>query len=198
MFPHNTPPPAVVDPEDFSEIVYVVDADDRIVCVSNEWEEFADQNGGWNLEPAQVTGRPMWEFIADEETRNLYRRVLAHVRSGISADMVLRCDGPARRRLVEMIVSRRPNGQVEFRTILLSAKSRPAQRLFDRRVPRTERRLPVCSWCDRVRTDKEVWLEVEEAVEAMQLTTAPALPGLAPAVCPVCAATVDFVLETSV
>jgi hypothetical protein len=198
MFPNKTPPQAAADPDDFSEIVYVVDAEDRVVSVSSEWEEFGTRNGGSDLRPEQITGRPVWEFIADEETRKLYRRVLAHVRAGMPADMVLRCDGPARRRLVEMIVSRRPNGQVEFRTILLSAKSRPAQRLFDHQVPRTEHRLPVCSWCDRVKTDQEEWLEVEEVMDAMQLTTAPALPGLAPAVCPVCAATVDFVLKTSV
>lgn len=198
MFPNNTPPPAVVDPDDFAEIVYVVDANDRVVSVSSEWEDFGTRNGGCNLEPGKVTGRPMWEFIADDETRKLYRRVLAHVRSGMSADLVLRCDGPARRRLVEMIVSRRPDGQVEFRTILLSAKSRPAQRLFDHRVPRTDGRLPVCSWCDRVKTDQEVWLEVEEAMDAMRLTAAPALPGLEPSVCPVCSATVDFILKTSV
>lgn len=168
------------------EISYLVNDHDRVVSVSPGWVEFARSNDGEELTPESVTGRELWDFIHDEVTRELYREVLACVRSGRPASLVLRCDGPAERRLIELRVDRRPGDHVEFRTVRLAAKRRPPQRLLDRRVPRSAARVQVCGWCDRVNTGVGGWKEVEAAAEEMGLNRSATVPGIEPCTCPVC------------
>ncbi len=189
----NHPSPTA-EAADFSEITYVVDAEDRLVRVSPEWADFAAQNGGDGLEPDAVVGRVLWDFFYDELTQKLYRDVLAHVRAGAATHLVLRCDGPERRRLIEMTVTRLDDGSVEFKNVLLAAKMRPEQKLFNHTTPRTAERVKVCSWCDRVKSGPDNWSEVEKAMEELQLVGAAALPAVQPTVCPVCAAKVCHLL----
>ncbi len=177
--------------QDFTEIFYVIDPVDRLVRVSEEWTSFALANAGEDLAPESIVSHSLWEFITDEATRELYEAILARVRSGGETDLILRCDGPDRRRLIEMTVTRLPDENIQFKTTLLGAKTRPAQRLFDRSTPRTTATIMVCSWCDRVhvREDDE-WLEVETAMERLHLTDEAELPQIAPMVCPSCFAKV--------
>jgi hypothetical protein len=183
--------------QDFTEISYVVDAKDRLVNLDRDWTEFALKNEGEEILPEQVMGRSLWDFIIDDPTRELYEAVLQHVRSGEKEDFVLRCDAPERRRLIEMIVTRRPNGDVEFKTVLLASKPRAAQRLFAKSTPRNGRHIMVCSWCDLVNVDKDKWFEVEAAMEYLHLTDEPELPGIDPVVCPACYAKVMEILAKS-
>jgi len=174
----------------FSEISYVIDAQDRIVSIGPEWTEFAQQNGGAELTPDKIIGHPLWKFIDDQPTRELYHEVLAHVREGAETELVLRCDSPEKRRLIRLVVSQLPDYAVGFKAVLLSSKSRPAQRLFDCSTPRTAARVMVCSWCDRVHHGKDEWVEVETAMECLNLVDATELPQLKPVVCPSCYAKV--------
>lgn len=169
-----------------SDISYVVNARDRVVSVSPGWLEFARNNDGANLTQESVTGHKLWDFIRDETTRRLYRDVLSCVRSGRTASLVLRCDGPSERRLIELRVDRRPGNHVEFKTVQLAAKRRPAQRLLDRHVPRSRETVQICGWCDRVRTAAGEWKEVEAAVLEMRLARQARMPCLEPCTCPSC------------
>jgi hypothetical protein len=171
---------------DFKEISYVVDPHDHLVEVNQEWTPFALKNEGYEAVADQVVGRSLWEFITDDPTRELYAAILEHVRSGETTELVLRCDGPERRRLIELIITPRPDGNVQFKTLLLASKPRAAQPLFARSTPRDGRRVMVCSWCDMVNVDVEKWFEVEAAMEYLQLTEEPELPSIDPVVCPAC------------
>jgi hypothetical protein len=168
------------------EISYVVDAQDRLVSVSPEWGEFARDNDAAELAREGVTGRTLWSFIHDDETRSLYRQLLARVRSGQPTNLVLRCDGPAVRRLIELRMRPGACGLIEFRSVLLASKRRPVQRLFDRSMPRSRERLRVCGWCDRVDTGRKQWAELEDAVEDLGLAGRAEWPGVEPCTCPVC------------
>lgn len=179
---------------DFTEITYVIDAQDRLVSVSAEWLEFAIRNGGENLEPSQVLGRVLWDFICDDPTREIYETVLDHVRAGVETDLILRCDAPECRRLIEMIVSRRANGDVEFKTVLLASKLRSPQRLLAKSTPRTAQHVMLCTWCDQVNVDVDKWFEVEAAMDYLRLTDEPELPMIEPVICPSCYAKVTEIL----
>ena len=183
--------------QEFTEISYLIDADDRFVSVSPQWAPFAHANDGDELAPEAVTGRSLWDFIADDATRELYAEILAHVRSGATTELVLRCDAPERRRLIEMIVTRRADGNVEFKTVLLAATERPVQRLLAKSTPRTGQHLMLCGWCDRVHVGGEEWLEVEEAMDRLQLADEPELPQVDPVVCPSCFAKVTEIMTMS-
>lgn len=182
---------------DFTEITYVVAPNDHLVEVSREWTEFALKNDGAEILPEEVIGRSLWDFIADDPTRELYEAVLDHVRSGQTTDLVLRCDAPERRRLIEMIVTRLPDGNVEFKTVLLASKPRAAQRLLARSTPRNGRRVMMCSWCDLVNVDVEKWFEVEAAMEYLEIADATELPAIDPVVCPACYTKVMEILAKS-
>lgn len=183
--------------KDFTEISYVIDADDRLVSVSDEWSAFALHNHGEDLSPERITGHFLWNFISDEPTRELYQALLARVRSGTETELILRCDSPERRRLIELIVTRLPGGAVRFRSILLATKLRSSQRLLDKSTPRTARRVMVCSWCDKVNVDVEKWFEVEEAMEHLNLTGEAELPMIEPVTCPRCYSRVSEIIGAS-
>lgn len=182
---------------DFTEIFYLIDSQDRLVTVSPQWLEFALNNHGEGLTPEHVAGRSLWDFISDDATRELYKAVLAHVRSGARTELVLRCDAPERRRLIEMNVLLLPDGNVEFKTVLLASKPRPAQRLLDKDTPRTAQHVMVCSWCDQVNTGVDQWGDVEVAMELLHLTRDAELPMVDPVVCPKCYARVQEIISGS-
>ena len=65
-------------------IVYRLDKDDRLVGVNAEWDLFAGENGGPSA--ALALDRPIWDFIADDTTRELYAEVLKRAR-GLSRNV---------------------------------------------------------------------------------------------------------------
>lgn len=64
------------------EVLYTIDDADRIVYVNEGWNRFTDENEVSHLAPDQVLNRPLWNFIADAETRHLNQVLAARVRSG--------------------------------------------------------------------------------------------------------------------
>ena len=84
---------------------YRLDPHDAIEWVSEDWLAFARENGAAELEPNSVLGKKLWEFIADERTRQLYRDVFTMVRATdqpkvvpFRCDLFLRCDALCGRR----------------------------------------------------------------------------------------------------
>ncbi|MBD3196434.1 MAG: hypothetical protein GF317_15350, partial [Candidatus Lokiarchaeota archaeon] len=51
---------------------YQIDENDKINCVSENWDKFAEENDAADLvSKPQVLNRPLWDFISDRETRHL-------------------------------------------------------------------------------------------------------------------------------
>lgn len=176
---------------DCGEISYTVGASDRIVSVNANWADFARANNAPEL--LSICGRELWEFMHDEATRFLYRRVVDHVRSGVKVELTLRCDSPDERRLIELTISPGAAGQqIEFRTRLLASKERPHQPLLDRFSPRSRLRLPVCGWCNKVQIHARRWVELDDAGEFA--AAASGFPQVDPVTCPRCLAKVAQVL----
>ncbi|MFN2317744.1 MAG: PAS domain-containing protein [Gemmatimonadales bacterium] len=170
---------------DSPDIVYRLDASDAIVAVSESWDPFARANAGEQVTAQAVVGRPLWDFVTDPTTREIYRQVLAKIRSGARVQFTLRCDGPACRRRLEMTVTPAGDGGAEFRSRTLSIEDRQAQPLAGESATEGDELLRVCGWCKRVDADGQ-WLEVEEAMEALQLLERPVLPRITHGMCPAC------------
>ena len=179
---------------DTGKIQYLIDADDRIVFVSGDWDQFATDNDAADLKTARIVNRSLWQFVTEKSTREVYAEVLKSVRAGRTAEFTMRCDGPAVRRLVEISVKPLPEGEVEFTTRVLATKERPPQPLLSRSARRSDRKVNVCTWCDRVQVAPDEWRDVEEAVEPLQLKSASAMPRVTPAVCPHCMEKMAYVL----
>ena len=171
---------------DARKIQYLIDAHDRIVLVSGDWDLFAEENDAADTKVAKIVNRSLWQFVTERTTRAVYSEVLKSVRTGKTAEFTMRCDGPALRRLVEISVKPLPAGEVEFTTQVLATKDRPEQPLFSRSARRSDRKVNVCAWCDRVQVGPDDWRDVEDAAEPLHLDNADAMPRLSQAVCPHC------------
>lgn len=167
------------------DITYRLDASDAIVAVSETWDPFARANAGEQVTARAVVGRPLWDFVTDVTTREIYRQVLAKIRSGGTAQFTFRCDSPTCRRRLEMTVTATGEGGVEFRSRTLSVEDRPAQPLVGASATEGGELLRVCGWCKRVDVDGQ-WLEVEEAMAVLQLLERLVLPRITHGICAAC------------
>ena len=166
-------------------ISYQLNELDEIVCVSQGWTRFALANDAPDLVPERVLNRPLWDFITDLTTEQLYRQILERVRSGQAARFSFRCDASDRQRFMEMSVTALEHRGVRFETRTLRSVNRPAQSLLDRYAPKADDLLRICGWCKSVEVGGG-WKEVAEAVELLRLFERVRLPQLTHGICSGC------------
>lgn len=177
---------------------YVIDAEDKIAFVDDGWCRFAEANDGVELKGQAILGQSLWDSITDLTTRNLYQQIVSRVRQGKLARFTLRCDSPECRRLLEMTISARADGSVEFETRAVHVEDREPVALLSRKTLRSTDLLLACAWCNRVdvgSTSKE-WMEVEDAMERLRLFELERVPQLTHGMCEACLASMMSTLET--
>jgi hypothetical protein len=170
-----------------SRISYRVDAADRIEAVSESWSVFARENWGEALLPPSILGRSLWDSISDPTTREIYAALLARVRGGRGpVHFQFRCDSPAIRRLLDMRITRLPDGAVEFSTTPVSLEPRTPVAVLDPLARRSAAFLVSCAWCARLRVTEGEWVEVEEAMRILDPFEQQVMPRLSHGMCPDC------------
>jgi hypothetical protein len=175
-----------------SELEYCVNAEDRISSVNEEWLSFAEANEGGPLLPPGILGRPLWDFIADIETQHIYSVLHSRVRTlGTPVRLSFRCDGPERRRLLQLDILPQRGQELIYRVRTLKQEVRELVPLLDMRRSREESFVTMCGWCKRVAVSPRRWLEVEEAVAALALFDQPRPPQLTHGVCEECSETLS-------
>lgn len=178
--------------QDSREFRYAIDANDRILSANSHWFDFAKENGISHLSPETLHGRSLWEFISGAETRQLYYTLLKNVRDrGTEKTVPYRCDGPDRRRSMELTMSHISGGGVLFRSRVIHEEEREPVTLLQLNVLRNDQLLIMCSWCNKVRVREVAWLEVEDAVKELALFDALHLPRLSHGICDVCVGQFD-------
>lgn len=166
------------------DIIYRVNDRDEIVFANEEWDRFARANAGEGITSSHVLQRPLWAFISDMTTRELYRQVLKRVREGRPVRFNFRCDSPARRRLLAMEVGGEGD-TVQFRTRTVLEEDRVPTPLLEADTASPDELLQVCGWCKKVFAGGS-WEEVELAVERLQLFERHPLPSITHGVCEQC------------
>jgi len=170
---------------------YSIHPDDTIASVSDAWLEFADENRAPELTRDHVVGRSLWSFVAGSETRTLYEALFHRVRTRAeSFDLPFRCDSPDRYRFMRLVLKPGPGGSVDCEGILVRDQARPFYSILDRAFPRSTARLPMCSLCKRLYALESQWLELEVAIERMDLFDTASLPELEYTVCDDCRSSV--------
>jgi hypothetical protein len=166
---------------------YVIDAKDRIVSANDDWFAFARENGAAHLDAETVRGRSLWDFLAGIETRELYKVLLRNVRERKPTITVpYRCDSPDMRRKMELIVSKRAGGGVEFNSRILQQEKRDPIQLLASHADRTDELIVMCSWCKKIRNLAGAWVEVEDAVNELCLFESAKLPRISHGMCDPC------------
>ncbi|MFN7984666.1 MAG: hypothetical protein U0Q11_22710 [Vicinamibacterales bacterium] len=160
-------------------LTYIIDAQDRIISVNEQWDVFARENLAPHL-TSGVVGQPIWAFISNANVRQLYRQLLAHVRSGETVRVPFRCDAPELQRHMELELRPEPDGGVSFRSHTISMT--PQARAYPQ--PGDDPLL-VCGWCARVNVEAE-WLSTAQAIERLGLFHEPSSPHMTHGICSEC------------
>lgn len=173
--------------EDKRAFIYRVDAQDRVVFANAEWFDFARENSAIALRPDLVVGASLWNFIGDSETKHLFAILLQQVRAtGKPVTLPYRCDSADCRRFMELRIARSDDSGVEFCSRILRQEQRARVRLMADEVERTDAVLIMCGWCKKAALPDDRWVEVEEAVQVLQLFDAPRLPRISHGICDEC------------
>lgn len=177
-------------------VCYAIDEDDRLIRFNAAWTAFAEANRGRGLSPAELTGRPLWNSIADATTVHLYQTMVARVRGGgPPVHFHFRCDAPRLRRLLRMEIAR-DDSAVLFTVTPVSEQARPVVAILDHDLPRSERLLTMCGWCKQAQAADDEWIEIEQAVDRLGLFQAPMPPRVTHGVCPSCYRTLVDALDS--
>lgn len=173
------------------DVVYVIDDQDRLVSVNENWEQFASQNHGEELLAGSILNHSIWESVVDRDTRLIYEELFSRVREhGEKLRFAYRCDTPTLRRYMELQLHPLAENQIKIVSRVLRVEERPYTALLDPLLERSQAFLDICGWCKRVHVSDEQWVEVEEAIELLGLFDAPTMPHLSHGICPDCL--VDF------
>lgn len=165
---------------------YVIDKKDEIIEVGDNWDRFARANHGENILAENTLNRQLWDFIAGDETRMIYRNLIHKVRSeNIVMQFPFRCDGLACRRFMQMRIRALANSALEFFSCIETEEPRQTLRLLDPQEKRNEDLLVVCSWCKDIKCDDE-WLPADKAVRRLDLFGFVRLPTISHGICPAC------------
>jgi hypothetical protein len=175
-------------------LCYRVGSKGIILQVNQAWTDFAIANATPELAAERVCGQPLERYIHGMEARELWRMLLERVRAQQTRVVLpFRCDAPELRRFMEMTVTARDGGDVDFATRLLRAERRAPVALLAQPASVGADLLPICSWCKQVRLEDGTWVEVELAIERLDLFGLDSLPQLTHGICPRC---FDVVMQT--
>lgn len=169
-----------------SPVVYALDDADAIVEVNDEWSVFALANDGDALLPPAILGRTIWDFVGNDTTAEIYRRLYQRVRAGFGpVRFLIRCDGPAVRRLLQLTVSYE-SSRVRCSAWLLNEQPREPVAILDATIPRSSDVVVTCSWCAHISNGRGAWLEVEDALATMDIFSAGRPPTFSHGICEPC------------
>jgi hypothetical protein len=167
---------------------YVVDDADLIAEVDQWWLAFARENGTTELNADSVIGRSIWDFIAGEPTRALYRELHQYVRqTGHAVTVPFRCDSPTLQRYMQLTILRREAGGLQYESELLRVKAQRRMDTLDSCRKRSNAVLTMCSCCKRSLLEPAGWLDLEDISLRLRLFDQQTVPNLRYTVCPQCA-----------
>ncbi|MFP4353899.1 MAG: hypothetical protein ACLFUJ_02155 [Phycisphaerae bacterium] len=163
------------------DTLWMINQRDQITHVNEGYKQFARDNGAEHLAEGSC-GRSLWDFVTGPDLTQIYVSLIRRLRGGLGPfEMSFRCDSPDCRRKLRMRVEGVGLSRgIMFRSRLIEAQPREPIALLDPSANRAAnaKPIPFCSWTNRLWTPRG-WLEVEEAVEELQLFQRDTQPPLA-------------------
>lgn len=167
---------------------YSVGNDDVIEWVSEGWTQFAAHNDAPELSADAVIGKSIWQFISDIETRELYRLLLARVRTTcVPVEFEFRCDSPNVKRFMSMVVTS-DQQRVFFATELVRLKPTTENALLRRTMRVDHDLVKICSWCKKLLISDDHWEETEVALGILGPFSQDTMPMISHGICEACRA----------
>jgi hypothetical protein len=172
---------------DNNSIVYQLNENDEIIYVNENWNKFAAENDGLpETLSDNVLNKKIWCFITDFETIHLYKALLNNVRLyKRTANLTIKCDSPFMVRFIEMKIKPLENNHIEFCCVTKKQYERPIVLLLDKKIPRNNSFLKMCSYCKAINIENE-WVETEVGISRLSLFLKSSLPQISHGICPTC------------
>ncbi|MDR4460108.1 MAG: hypothetical protein MRJ67_06265 [Nitrospirales bacterium] len=179
-----------------TSIQYSIDNADRIRFINEAWLQFACQNAGGHLNRAFIIGKSLWGFIEGENLRQTYGLIFKAVRTTHQAAILrFRCDSSLCRRYFQLTVSPLQEDELMLSTHSIREISRDPVLLLDPDVQRGDQVLTICSWCVKAWLPNDEWVELEEAVNRLDLLGSGVVPRLRHGLCQDCQVDIEKELK---
>lgn len=174
-------PPANERPE------LTIDVRNRIASINSAWVEATACDGFRDRCLESAIDRPLWDFIAGVQVRQLWEIMFERVRAvGAPMFIPMRADTPSMRRVWDIELHPLPERGLQLVAHCVWTEARPALALLDPSFPRSKESLAYCAWCNRIQIRIGAWEEVEDAQLTLHLDAAESLPLLKPMACNSC------------
>lgn len=178
-------------PKRISVYRYHLDDADVMTAVDQWWLAFARENGTSELDAASVIGRPIWDFIAGEPTRTLYKELHQYVRrTGNPVTVPFRCDSPTLQRHMQLTIQRQESGCLQYESELLRVIPQRRVKLIGT-GKRSSAVLTMCSFCKRALLEPSGWLDLEYISLRLRMMDEQTVPDLRYTICPQCATKIE-------
>ena len=175
------------------EIKYCINSEDLLISFNDLWSDFAKHNEAPQLEAGKIQGQSLWDHMHDLETRHIHGILLKRVREGIPIlGVPFRCDAPHQRRYMKMSMTLTNEGLVEYCSTLIRVEPRqPIPLVHTAESAHTAEDednslLRMCSWCNKVDIDKDTWVELEQAIDKLNLFEKPTMRKITHTICCAC------------
>jgi hypothetical protein len=168
---------------------YVIDHNNRIISVSDNWTDFAKENNASpEVIPPDVLGKSLFDFIPDMETADIYRTIIEAVREKKTQIKIpINCDSPELRRSIEVGIHWQEDGSIEFISEIVKIEEREPVTVLDPTSPRSfDRFLNICSFCKKIQTGVDEYQETGQAMRSLNIFDKKKMPMLHQLVCPSC------------
>ncbi|MFZ0133251.1 MAG: hypothetical protein WAK95_11960 [Desulfobacterales bacterium] len=168
--------------------IYLIDKNDKIISVSNNWSTFAQQNmGATERSPNNVIGSSLWSFIQDEETTHLYEIIIQKIRKNLRpVNIPFRCDSPEERRFLNLSIVPMKNDFITFLSQIVETESRDPVQLLRYNINSSDTFIRICSMCKKIALSETEWREIEDAIKILNLFEKDPLPQLTHGICEPC------------
>jgi len=145
-----------------SLVDFTLNANDEIITVGHDWDQFALENGAPELTGQQIMGQPLLDFVTGKVTRQFVLALLHLVRyQQQSIHLHYRCDSANIRRFMLMSVSPQDSGNVHFLHKLLGTEPRQRTVYIATAIQRGQNTTVRCSMCNLVKS-KQAWVEPDQ------------------------------------
>lgn len=167
-----------------SKIYYVVDEQGTILDIGGDWQEFIDKTGvedSQKMADFNMIGKNLFDFIANETVRDLYRELHRKALDGEVCKFSYRCDGPDVARMARMELAPNSIGVKYTSTILEEAPHEIVGPISMNREKNLLVRM--CSICKKTQIPErgDEWFPMEEYLKRLHIPHS-----LSQSVCPEC------------
>jgi hypothetical protein len=142
------------------DVIFCLDADNRIIRTNAAWDAFALENGAAELLGKNIRGKSLFGFIVDDATR-MYVRVLLDSARTLQRPVsrAYRCDSEDLKRYMEMLIEPSENGQLVLKHKILRTEAITSPLRYHYQPDRAM--IFRCSSCNRLQLPDSGWQEAE-------------------------------------